>query len=134
MKSNLFPMRMMCAMAMVLSSNCATCVRKPAYHTHGGGGEVSPLGLIKSVDHSPKIWESRYRSASVWKRVKDDPAVFLPKCLPKGFPITPKTGAWVVDPQDGAAFFVPNKECGGFSSSIWLAEAKKAVNRHSKGG
>jgi hypothetical protein len=134
MKSNLFPIRMMGAMAVVLLSSCATCVRKTANHTHGGGAEVSPLGLIKSVDHRPGKWENHYRSASVWKRVKDDPAVFHPKCLPKGFPITPKTGTWVVDPQDGAAFFVPYKDCGGFSSSVWLAEAKKAVNLHNKEG
>jgi hypothetical protein len=130
----IFLIRKMCAMAVTLSSSCATSLSKSANHSHSGSAEFSPAGLIKSVDHSPNKWENNYRSAYLWKRVKDDPAVFHPKCLPNGFTITPKTGTWVVDPQDGSAFFVPNTECGGLSSSIWHAEANKAVNDFSKGG
>ena len=89
--------------------------------------------LVKSIDHSEGRWEKSYPNAFLWRRVNSDPAVFHPKALPADAPIEPETGDWVVDPQDRAAFFVPNRECGGLSPELWLAEAKKAVNDLSKG-
>jgi hypothetical protein len=92
----------------------------------------SCTSLIKSKDHSTGHWERSHSNAYLWRRVRDDPAVFYPKDLPRGYPVNPQTGDWIIDPQDRAAFFVPNQECGGLSSGIWRAEAIKAVNRHSK--
>lgn len=92
----------------------------------------SCTSLIKSKDHRTGHWENTHSNAYLWRRVKDDPAVFYPKDLPRGYAVNPKTGDWIIDPQDRAAFFVPNQECGGLSSGIWRAEAMKAVSRLSK--
>lgn len=86
--------------------------------------------LVMSIDHKESSWEN----AELWRRMKDDPAVFHPKCLPAGTLISPKTGDWVVDPQDRAAFFVPKATCGGLTPAMWRAEAQKGVNKFSRGG
>ena len=58
--------------------------------------------------------------------------MFQPKALPRNTPLTPATGYWVVDPQDHAAFFVPIHPCDGIPSTVWRAEAMKAINQHTK--
>lgn len=88
--------------------------------------------LAKSTDHSQGQWESSFPNAFLWRRVKSDPLVFLPRAFPEDSPITPETGDWIVDPQDCAAFLVPVQECGGLSPPQWRAEAMKAVNALSK--
>lgn len=85
--------------------------------------------LVTSIDHKKEDWENAY----LWRRMNDEPAVFHPKALPRGAPVTPATGEWVVDPQNHAAFFVPNAGCGGLTSTMWRAEALKGVNKFSRG-
>jgi hypothetical protein len=92
----------------------------------------SCTSLIKPKDHRIGHWESSHPNFYLWRRIKDNPALFLPDKLPSGFPITPETGYWVVDSQDNSGFFVPNRDCGGLPPRIWHAEAVKAVNRIGK--
>lgn len=86
--------------------------------------------LVTSVDHKESTWEN----ADLWRRMKNDPPVFQPMCLPAGSVVSPKTGDWVVGPNDHAAFFVPKESCGGLSPAMWRAEAQKGVNQFSRRG
>lgn len=85
--------------------------------------------IEESIDHRPGYWEESYNYPYLWRRVSDDPAVFVPKAWPSGESTGPDSGEWVVDPFDKAAFFVPNRKLDGISPAVWKAVAEKAVNQ-----
>lgn len=83
--------------------------------------------LVKSIDHQSDRWEN----ADLWRRVKDKPAVFVPRAFGTREP-SRSNGDWVVDPQDQAAFFIPFSECGDLNTDHWRGEALKNVNRYTQ--
>ena len=91
-------------------------------------GITSCSTLVKSIDHKQKDWENAY----LWRQVKTHPAVFYPRPLPHDAVVSQRTGNWIVDPQDQAAFFIPNEKCGELHSEVWRTEAIKGINRYDK--
>ena len=88
----------------------------------------SCTSMVKAKDHRAGHWEKFHSNAHLWRRVKDNPAVFYPSKLPPGYAVNAKSGEWVVDVNDGASFFVPHEACDGLSPQMWRTEATKAVD------
>ena len=64
----------------------------------------------------------------VWKPVSGKRADFIPFDQPvAALPKTP--GEWIVDPQDGARFFVPQSGTPKYPAGVLKGEAWKATNR-----
>ena len=88
--------------------------------------EVYQAGHVEIVDldHAETDWENAER----WKCVFDDPPTFVPVGWSTNSESSTREGKWMVDPQDGARFFVPRKKFRGLNQKQWRAEAKKGIN------
>src|SRR5687767_10782739 len=76
--------------------------------------------VVKSIDRSQQL-----ENAELWRQVKREPAMFVPKAMPAGASTGPSRGKWINDPQDATAYFVPNEACGGLTPAVWEGEALK---------
>ena len=92
------------------------------------------LALSSCQSASPPLDRlgGQWENSTLWRRGDGNPAVYYPASLSGSPRVDPGSSRWVIDPVDHAAFYIPDEPCGGLSSAMWRAEARKAMNETGK--
>ena len=69
--------------------------------------------------------EGEWNAEHVWRRLSNNPAVYVPAAYPSDQPRSASDGEWVEDERDGKRFFVPNSGVPGMSGSVLKNDALK---------
>jgi hypothetical protein len=127
-------------LSLLVSAFLGTSCTEAGIHTNDSGWTTRSSGLIPGLIRARRerdrglLPESKWNEFGLWKKIKNEPATYIPAEYPKNSPRTDEDGQWFSDHRDGKRFFVPNYIEGPYSASVLSVEAAANVDwQYSKG-
>jgi hypothetical protein len=87
---------------------------------------------VLTVDSIDRDDVEGWNDVGMWKKVAGTPHDYMPSDCKEHPSNKPSAGQWVVDPQDGWCFYIPDKGTRQYSEGVLLGEVTKSLNAYTK--
>ena len=86
-----------------------------------------PKGSVVRIDREDvHSWNPH----DIWLRTATRPDTYVPRDMSKKVPLDEAHGRWIIDPQDGSRFYIPNGGSEMYPHDYIEDQATIATNRH----
>lgn len=87
---------------------------------------------VLTVDSIDRDDVDCWNDVGVWRKVAGTPHDYVPSDYKEHPSSKPSAGQWVVDPQDGWRFYIPDKGTPQYSGNVLRSEVTKSLNAYTK--